>query len=291
MSRDLSLFLEAILFRTLPRTRFHAFARTRAKPIPALVALAPEGDDGRGRGLRADEAHQQRVANIQAKLDRRKNAKQAAILVVTSGWTQRGALVEVDLDHTAKSTVDREVQNLRRTGVGALSDIMPDTPTTHDSPSAVAQNETEVALRKEAAEKKRMATIQRQKDEASQYIGRKREGPVGGTFEKYSHACVQAQEWRRREQPSISEAQQYALQEFGIKVGRSAIQCELPPKRVGAPTAIPWDDERKLVDILVLLRHSSMNVDLRKEIVMTSWRQRVYQRERVREEISEWCHQ
>ena len=164
------------------------------------------------------------------------------------------------MDLSAKSSVAREVKSLRSAGVGPVADLIPEPPGRTECPSTVTEDENL------SAPDKRHATIERQKAEDAQYKVRKRGKGVGGTFEEYRHACVQAQEWRRIEKNTISEAQGFALREFGFTVGRGAIQVGKAPKRVGAQTAITWEEERRFVDVLVLLR--SMKVDLDRGTVM-----------------------
>ena len=212
------------------------------------------------RGLRAMAAEDERQSRAQAKEDRKARIKQAAVLVVTAGRTVRGAAREVGLDDSAKSSVDREVQLLKIAGVGDVPDLVTEPHSMTEPPATVTEDEHQ------SANEKRRATIERQKAESAQYKVRKRGKGVGGTFEEYRHACVQAQEWRRTKNKTISEAQAFALREFGITVGRTAIQCGKAPRKVGGPTAIAWEEERRFVDVLVLLR--SMNVDLDRATVM-----------------------
>ena len=233
----------------------------RHRGLKRLASGWMEGETERGARAAAADRERQR-SHTAAKEDtaaRRSKVDQVAWKVIAEKMSVRAACREVGLEEGAKSSVSRMVK-----GMGDGCPVL--TPDAISEP-VLSRSAADLgpAEKGAAAAEKRRETLARKDDEASQYKPRGGKG-VGGSFARYREAVVKTQEWRRVANASIPAAQRYAKEQFGIEMGRWVIQQGVSPNPVGAPTALPREEEDKLVDMIVMLR--TMLVDLDRECIL-----------------------
>jgi hypothetical protein len=164
----------------------------------------------------------------------------------------------------SKSSLGREIKaakdELARTSNGAFARELK----FEQQAAAREANEQDLERRTAEAVQKRKATKQHKKDIGVHYTYRGK--LVGGTFTEYQDAVEYAQKLRAERKLTLSQAIKAAKEDKGIDVGKFAVRKGTLPNKRGRPSIFADEEEKKLVDIIVMLR--SMKVDLGSDEVM-----------------------